>query len=214
MLPLSFMLPLLFMPLSTMLLLSNITAALSSSEPAIRPITLHPPSMPVQHLRTACMITLATCCSAMRVTSGNAAVRSVPARGPLSRVPTARLSGPEAAALSLTQPSQAEAETMGLRDWPQTAQSERSAEDRCADGALRYVLEGSGTVQALPGETLPVSPNTLVRVSGDVTLRWTVDEGVDELVLLSPEYRGPPLAPIAAAVLFLFVALIASTTGG
>ena len=67
--------------------------------------------------------------------------------------------------------------------------------DECADGALRYVLEGTGSVCADGDEPVAVAVNTLVRVDGATTLRWVPD---DELVLLTPEYKGPNLLPFAA----------------
>ena len=114
--------------------------------------------------------------------------------------------------LVLTQPSQGESEAMGLRDWPPTVQRE-AFDDACQDGAQRYVLEGSGSV-ACAGKSFAVSPNTLVRVVGDGELRWSLNEGVDEIVLLTPEYRGPPLLPIAAGFLVASIALIAVSSGG
>ena len=64
------------------------------------------------------------------------------------------------------------------------------------------------------------APNTLVRVDGDadsaddVVLEWGLGEGCAELVLLTPEYKGPPLLPVAGAFFVLCAALIgASTTG-
>ena len=53
--------------------------------------------------------------------------------------------------------------------------------------------------------------NTLVRVDGATTLRWVPD---DELVLLTPEYKGPNLLPFAAGFVVLMVALVAVTGGG
>ncbi|EOD08576.1 putative endonuclease III [Emiliania huxleyi CCMP1516] len=90
---------------------------------------------------------------------------------------------PLEAGLALTQPTQAEAEAMGVRDWPPTiiTQGGRGAFDAdVEDGSLRYVLEGSGTVQRdTTGEPLAVSPNTLVRVVGEGgALRWQLDEGM------------------------------------
>jgi len=126
---------------------------------------------------------------------------------------------PLEAGLALTQPTQAEAEAMGVRDWPPTiiTQGGRGAFDAdVEDGSLRYVLEGSGTVQRdTAGEPLAVSPNTLVRVVGEGgALRWQLDEGVDELVLLTPEYKGPPLLPVAGAFLAACAALVVAAGAG
>ena len=59
---------------------------------------------------------------------------------------------------------------------------------------------------------MPVQPNTLVRVSKPATLQWLADEG--ELVILTPEYKGPPLLPIAGALFLTFGLLIAVSSGG
>ena len=136
---------------------------------------------------------------------------SLVVRGPgtTGRSSTARC----AVSLSLTfsQPSQSEAESLGIRDWPQTATSTELV-DECADGALRYVLEGTGSVCADGNEPVAVAVNTLVRVDSATTLRWVPDG--DELVLLTPEYKGPNLLPFAAGFVVLMVALVAVAGGG
>lgn len=121
--------------------------------------------------------------------------------------------------LELSQPTQAESEAMGLRDWPSTVvtQGGRSAYDAdIEDGSRRYVLEGRATVRRDTGEALVVEPNTMVTVRGEVggALRWELEEGVDELVLLTPEYKGPPLLPVMGGFLVTFAALIAVAGGG
>ena len=96
---------------------------------------------------------------------------------------------------------------MGLREWPVSA-ANKAFDDKCTDGGKRYVLEGSGVV-ICAGEKYPVVPNTLVCVRGDGTLRWEPNDAT-ELVLLSPEYRGPPVLPIAGGLLALFTLLTAA----
>ena len=128
--------------------------------------------------------------------------------GTASRSCTARCA--VSLSLTLSQPSQSEAESLGIRDWPQTATSSELV-DECADGALRYVLEGTGSVCADGDEPVAVAVNTLVRVDGGGTLRWVPD---DELVLLTPEYKGPNLLPFAAGFVVLMVALVAVAGGG
>ena len=132
-------------------------------------------------------------------------------RGPgtASRSSTARCA--VSLSLTLSQPSQSEAESLGIRDWPQTATSTELV-DECADGALRYVLEGTGSVCADGDEPVAVAVNTLVRVDSATTLRWVPDD--DELVLLTPEYKGPNLLPFAAGFVVLMVALVAVAGGG
>ena len=68
------------------------------------------------------------------------------------------------AVLSPTTPTQEELETQGVRDWPQTS-SRGPFEDTCNAGALRYVLQGSGTVRAQLGASpAPQDPEVAVEV--------------------------------------------------
>ena len=113
--------------------------------------------------------------------------------------------------LTLSQPTQAENEANGVRDWPSTVISVR-LEDECQAGAQRYVLEGCGTCDC-DGSRFDVAPNTLVRVDADATLKWE-RSGDEELVLLTPEYQGPPLLPIAGGFLAVCVALIVAVSSG
>ena len=109
------------------------------------------------------------------------------------------------AGLELSTPTQASLEEMGVRDWPQT--SKRGPfEDECAAGALRYILEGRGRVRARVGsepgsadEEQEVSVGSLLQVSEACTLSWLPEADCEEIVLLTPEYKGPPLAFVAAA---------------
>ena len=140
------------------------------------------------------------------LTAGSLVVRSP---GTAGRCSTARCA--VSLSLTLSQPSQSEAESLGIRDWPQTATSTELV-DECADGALRYVLEGTGSVRADGDEPVAVAVNTLVRVDGGGTLRWVPDG--DELVLLTPEYKGPNLLPFAAGFVVLMVGLVAVAGGG
>ena len=114
------------------------------------------------------------------------------------------------AGLELSQPSQAESEAMGLRDWPSTV-VQGSLTDPCKDGGMRYVLEGSGTASR-GDESLAVSVGSLVTVRGGGDVIWEADGS--EMVLLTPEYNGPPLLPIAGGLFLAFAALIATTFSG
>ena len=113
--------------------------------------------------------------------------------------------------LELSQPSQAESESMGLRDWPSTVVASRYT-DVCDDGALRYVLEGSGTASLDGSESLAVGVGSLVTVRGGGEVVWCTDG--DEMVLLTPEYKGPPLLPIAGGLFLAFGVLIAASFSG
>ena len=115
--------------------------------------------------------------------------------------------------LSFSQPSQAESEAMGIRDWPSTVVRAPYLEEKCKPGATRYVLEGTGTVDC-NGKSFAVAPNSLVKVLDEdgAELRWLPDEG--EMVLLTPEYQGPPLLATAGGFLVLCATLIAATAVG
>ena len=122
------------------------------------------------------------------------------------------------AVLSPTTPTQEELETQGVRDWPQTS-SRGPFEDTCNAGALRYVLQGSGTVRAQLGASpapqdpeVAVEVGTMLEVSEPCKLVWMPDNKLG-FVILTPEYKGPPLLAVAAAFLVLFGGLIAGVSG-
>jgi hypothetical protein len=150
----------------------------------------------------------------------------MPARTMLARPPLACSSGRRLrssgicirAGLELSTPTQAQLEEMGCRDWPQT--SKRGPfEDECAAGALRYVLEGRGRVRARTGsepastdEEQEVEVGSLLEVSETCTLSWLPEAGCEEMVILTPEYKGPPIAFVAAAFLGLCAISLAAVT--
>ena len=119
--------------------------------------------------------------------------------------------------LQTSSPSQAESEEMGLRDWPSTVVDAGGLDERCDVGAMRYVLEGEGTVtDSATGTTVKVKPNSLVRVLAEdgAELQWVPAPPCQELVLLTPEYRGPSLLPVVGGFAVACVALIAATANG
>ena len=138
---------------------------------------------------------------ALRAPAFGVNIRVFPARRDLSM---------SAAGMELSQPSQAESEAMGLRDWPSTV-VQGSLTDQCNDGAQRYILEGSGQVSR-DGETIDVKVGNLLTVRGDGDLLWEASS--DEMVLLTPEYKGPPLLPIAGGIFLAFGVLVAATMSG
>ena len=113
--------------------------------------------------------------------------------------------------ITLTQPTQAECEQMGVRDWPDTVVKVYK-EEEVAKGAIRYVLEGTGTVNLPDGESVPVGVGSLVKVTAEdgVALRWVPDDG--EMLLLTPEYRDRLL--VTAGGHISLRALIAATATG
>ena len=56
------------------------------------------------------------------------------------------------------------------------------------------MLEGTGTLSCNGERSIPVEPNSLVTVSADAVLAWTVEDA--QLILLTPEYRGRTRAVI------------------
>lgn len=117
--------------------------------------------------------------------------------------------------LLTSSPSQTDSEALGIRDWPSQAHDVPWT-DECDDGALRYVLEGVGTVTTGGGttaESIAVAPGMLLTSTFACTLSW-VPGGEGEMVILTPEYRGPPLALVAGGLFGAFALLIAATVAG
>ena len=126
-----------------------------------------------------------------------------------------RRAGPPVCELELSLPSQLEAEKMGIRDWPETVVSKNTAQqgvldDECDAGAMRYVLEGTGTVETEAGDRIEVAPNSLIEVKDAGSLVWSVGDDCNEMILLTPEYRGPPIALVAAVFVAMCAALVAT----
>ena len=96
---------------------------------------------------------------------------------------------------------------MGIRDWPQQVRR-GPFEDVCDKGALRYVLEGCGTVTAR-GQSISVTQNSLITVQEQCTLSWQPEE--EEFVLLTPEYNGPPIGLVFGAFAAMCVCLVSLT---
>jgi len=105
---------------------------------------------------------------------------------------------------------------MGIREWPGMCVSRGTAqrgeyEEKCAAGALRYVLEGEGVVSTEDGDEVEVGPNSLIEVIDESILVWTVAENFNEMIILTPEYKGPSLAIVAALLATVSFALVALT---
>ena len=118
--------------------------------------------------------------------------------------------------VSVSSPSQAEAEAMGIRDWPQQAKQGEWEEDVVpADGLVRYVLEGTGTLimeEEMEDFVVALKPGTLIKVNGTqqlVRLRWKADS---TMILLTPGFEeSGVLLGVVAATLVTFGVLIATT---
>jgi hypothetical protein len=120
--------------------------------------------------------------------------------------PPPPLPSPSLPAFRTSTPSQASCESLGVRDWPQSSFSS-SLSDPCKPGALRYVLSGEGAVGDEETEE-SFGVGTLVEVEDGSVLRWTAGKG-EEVVLLTPEYRGLPVPAIAAGFLLLIAGTVA-----
>mmetsp|Transcript_6111 Transcript_6111/g.17180 ORF Transcript_6111/g.17180 Transcript_6111/m.17180 type:complete len:193 (-) Transcript_6111:363-941(-) len=122
-------------------------------------------------------------------------------------------------------PTQDEAVELGIREWPQQLKTGTWEEPvPLGQQVVRYVLEGSGSVQiesyndddeegtecsSSSVTTARVGPGTLVEVPGQSLLSW--DFGSDEAIILTPSYEeGGKLLATAAILVVLCGALIAS----
>lgn len=113
--------------------------------------------------------------------------------------------------VTVTSPSQDEAEALGIRKWPQ-AKSKGSFQESCRDGQslVRYVLDGQGSVQISYGEEskdLSVSPGSLLEVKGEANLNWSISSR--EMIILTPGFEEVGrFAGVAVALVVLLGALV------
>mmetsp|Transcript_10899 Transcript_10899/g.25817 ORF Transcript_10899/g.25817 Transcript_10899/m.25817 type:complete len:233 (-) Transcript_10899:366-1064(-) len=133
-------------------------------------------------------------------------------------------------------PSQAECETLGIREWPQQSKTGSWTETvKPGSSLVRYVLEGSGSLAILGGNEaiassssssssfssspIAVSPGTLVEIEADadegsdVRLAWTTSNDA-EMILLTPGFEeGGVFLGVLAGILVLFGALLSGALG-
>jgi len=119
------------------------------------------------------------------------------------------------AEVSLSTPSQSDAETMGIREWPQQAKSQGNFVESCKNGQtlVRYVLEGQGNVQVTSTQSsdkYAVKPGSLLQVEGEATLSWDITS--KEMIILTPGFEQVGLfAGVAVGLVVLVGALIATS---
>ncbi|VEU33661.1 unnamed protein product [Pseudo-nitzschia multistriata] len=122
----------------------------------------------------------------------------------------------------LSVPSQAQCESLGIREWPQQSKSGSWTEAVAPGNSLvRYVLEGSGSLEIVTdGETerQSVRPGTLVEIesseSSGVQLEWACDASCPEMVLLTPGFEeGGVFLGVLAGILVLFGVLLSGALG-
>lgn len=113
-------------------------------------------------------------------------------------------------------PSQEEAESMGIREWPQQAKSKGSFVESSKEGQtlVRYVLDGQGSVKIQDNEdqsqTISMQPGSLLEVTGEATLSWDVT--TNEMILLTPGFEQVgKFAGVVVALVVLLGALVAAS---
>jgi hypothetical protein len=119
--------------------------------------------------------------------------------------------------IRFTMPSQSEAESLGIREWPQQARSKGSFEEVSREGQtlVRYVLDGEAKVtvakENIPQkETFLMRPGSLLEVRGEAKLTWQVVS--EEIILLTPGFEQLGLfAGVILGLVMVMGALIAST---
>uniref|UniRef100_A0A7S4AEF7 Uncharacterized protein n=1 Tax=Pseudo-nitzschia australis TaxID=44445 RepID=A0A7S4AEF7_9STRA len=122
-------------------------------------------------------------------------------------------------------PSQAECESLGVREWPQQSKKGSWTETVAPGKSLvRYVLEGTGSLKIVTGDgTKPISvkPGILVEVetggdasSSAVELVWACDANCSEMILLTPGFEESGVfLGVVAGILVLFGVLLSGVLG-
>lgn len=119
-------------------------------------------------------------------------------------------------------PSQADAVTLGARDWPQQLKT-GSWSERVDNNVLaaRYILDGTGSIQvtlydeagnmktARPSSHKLV-PGSFVEAMGPATIDWTVD---DQMIVLTPGYEQGSLFAAVAALFVVLCGVLISQGG-
>ena len=134
-----------------------------------------------------------------------------------SRVPLLMSSFEHADLIRFTTPSPSEAESLGIREWPQQARSKGSFEEGVQEGQtlVRYVLDGEANVIVVKTKNTPkeerssMRPGSLLEVRGEAKLRWQVES--EEVILLTPGFEQIGLfAGVVIGLVMVMGALIAS----
>jgi hypothetical protein len=79
----------------------------------------------------------------------------------------------------------------------------------------RYILEGKGSVRVKSSSSssdIPVRPGTLVRITNEDVISWTVS--TRDMIILTPGYEeGGKLAAVAAVLVALLGAIVIGSGG-
>jgi uncharacterized cupin superfamily protein len=112
--------------------------------------------------------------------------------------------------VGISSPSLDQAAEMGVRDWPQQLKkgtwSEQVPEGRML---IRYILDGTGTLQVNGGKRTTVGPGALIEINGDASVEWKAS---DEMIILTPGFEeGGKLLIVAIFFAVLCVSLLATS---
>ena len=129
---------------------------------------------------------------------------------------------PATSRISISVPSQAKCEELGVREWPQQSKKGIWNEAVAPENSLvRYVLEGSGSLEINQGgdeatkEIISVTPGTLVEIGAgtpDLQLEWKSEQA--EMILLTPGFEeGSVFLGVFAGIVVLFGALLSGALG-
>ena len=122
----------------------------------------------------------------------------------------------DAANMDISTPTPDEAAEMGARDWPQQFKnsdwSETVPEDKIV---MRYILSGQGTVSSADAnvQNKRIGPGTLVEITGPANVDWSVDAGV-EMIVLTPGYEEAGLLFGVAGAFVVLCGVLVATAGG
>ena len=120
------------------------------------------------------------------------------------------------AKIRITTPSSDVAVEMGMREWPQQVQQGRWSEFVPSETTvIRYVLEGSGTLEIVDedqaqAQSTSLVPGTLIEVTGTASLQWSTLPDTTDMILLTPNFeQGGLLMGVVVSIIALFGALLA-----
>ena len=129
--------------------------------------------------------------------------------------------------VKVSAPSQAESESLGIREWPQQSRKGSWNEQAVPDKSLvRYILDGSGSLTVMVADDgeeeesdtiISVKPGTLIEVqpgTPQLLLEWECDSKSREIIVLTPGYEDTKvLLGVVAGVFLLFGALLSGALG-
>ena len=127
---------------------------------------------------------------------------------------------PATSRISVSVPSQAKCEELGVREWPQQSKKGIWNEEVAPENSLvRYVLEGSGSLEIsqddATSQVISVTPGTLVEIGAgtpNLQLEWKSEQS--EMILLTPGFEeGGVLLGALAGIVVLFGALLTGALG-